>query len=285
MFSCPRCGYATTLSANYKQHLNRKNECVDRLHSKVAWKDLPLDMTQQHEANQKVKDSSKTFKCEVCGQCFRSKQLKSNHKSRNHTIIKCKSPDDVSDIVSKLQGVAPVTIQYINNVTNNNQQTITQQNTQNVQNNNIRAFGNENLDYIMQKPEQLTKFFLNRECGVIKVAEDLHCNKSHPENKNVKITNRKQPFVQCFDGDKWQHHDKNGTLDEIINNVKNIIDEHVYEHGPAIKRNTNGVIYEKALHFLDELKMLFDDNAAPKHMRLLKDLRHLMTVLILKNSD
>ena len=30
-----------------------------------------------------------------------------------------------------------------------------------------------------------------------------HFHEEHPENKNIKITNKKEKFIKVFDGKKW----------------------------------------------------------------------------------
>lgn len=294
MYACPRCGYRTSALRDYKRHIGRQTACKDLLGSNIQWSEL--DALLKHELSSKTR----TYLCESCGKCFPSSHTKYYHRKKEHGISECdihvdaKSTEEVFHSLvdklqtSKLEKGLTLNINFNHNekITTNNNNNNTNNNVVNNQNQNLTvcAFGEEKYDYLSK--DRLTKYFLGRDTGMVKVAEDLHFHKDHPENKNIKMTNKKLSYMQCMNKDgKWEHKDKTRVLDELINDVKNIIDNHVFEHGEDIKRRTNSVLYEKALHFLEEVKMAFDENATPTQERQLKELRNLMRILILNNTD
>ena len=105
-------------------------------------------------------------------------------------------------------------------VGNNNITTIN--NTQN--NIIIKNFGEENVSY-------LTDFFFknllqsnNSIQTIPTIVREIHCNKEHPENMNIKILNKQTPFINVYKEDKWQQQDKKKTIQKIVNKNFNLLD-------------------------------------------------------------
>ena len=105
-------------------------------------------------------------------------------------------------------------------VGNNNITTIN--NTQN--NIIIKNFGEENVSY-------LTDFFFknllksnNSIQTIPTIVREIHCNNEHPENMNIKILNKKTPFIDVFKGDKWHKQDKKTTIQKIVTKNFNLLD-------------------------------------------------------------
>ena len=105
-------------------------------------------------------------------------------------------------------------------VGNNNITTIN--NTQN--NIIIKNFGEENVSY-------LTDYFFknllksnNSIQTIPSIVKQIHCNKEHPENMNIKILNKKTPFINVYKEDKWQQQDKKKTIQKIVNKNFNLLD-------------------------------------------------------------
>ena len=108
-----------------------------------------------------------------------------------------------------------------NNTTNNNTTNIGTQNNVNI---HINAFGKENLDYI-------TDGVLN-ECAnkvyasIPTLIENIHFNPKHPENHNIKITNKKLPHASVMTEDKeWKLMDKNELIDNMMDTGYMLIDD------------------------------------------------------------
>lgn len=89
---------------------------------------------------------------------------------------------------------------------------------------NINNFGNENIKY-------LNKDYLSNllECAFTalpKLIEKIHFNPEHPENHNIMITNKKQPYVRVLKNDQWQLQDKQETLDHLLDEKYYILENH-----------------------------------------------------------
>lgn len=113
------------------------------------------------------------------------------------------------------------------NIASNNNSTIKNQNNiQNQQNVNItvNSFGSENIDHIT---DQII-------CKLIKTApftcvpqliEKIHFDPEHPENHNIKITNKKLNYAEIVKNNKWVTANKKKVIDDVIQKSYDILDE------------------------------------------------------------
>ena len=98
------------------------------------------------------------------------------------------------------------------NVTNNNVNIDTQNNNVTI---NINAFGNENLDYITDKV--IVKCIGRVYNSIPVLIEKIHFDPKHPENHNIKITNRKLPYASVMtENNKWKTIDNNDAIDKMV---------------------------------------------------------------------
>lgn len=119
--------------------------------------------------------------------------------------------------------------------TTNNTNIETQNNTINI---NINAFGEENLQYLDNK------MILNCINAVYKsipeIVEKIHFNPCHPENHNIKITNKKLPYASVMGANnKWQLVDRNDAINKMISHGYDILDDSYRDNRekiPARKR-------------------------------------------------
>ena len=59
-----------------------------------------------------------------------------------------------------------------------------------------------------------------------KLIEKIHFNPEHPENHNIMITNKKQPYVRVLKNDQWQLQDKQETLDHLLDEKYYMLENH-----------------------------------------------------------
>ena len=96
----------------------------------------------------------------------------------------------------------------INNITNN-----TTNNQNKIINININNYGNENIDYLNK--DYLNNLLQGAFTAIPKLIENIHFNPSHPENHNIKITNKKEPYIKVRKNDKWELQDKKENIGNI----------------------------------------------------------------------
>jgi hypothetical protein len=88
-------------------------------------------------------------------------------------------------------------------VQNNTQNNNTQHNTQinNNQRVKINNYGEEDLSYITN--ERYKELICDPRNSVPELIDDIHFHLLHPENGNVRITNKKLPYIEIYKDNKW----------------------------------------------------------------------------------
>jgi hypothetical protein len=87
----------------------------------------------------------------------------------------------------------------------------------------LNCYGNETIEHISdkQKLELLTLPY----SMIPKLIKDVHFDPRCPENNNIYIPNKKEPYVKIFSGDKWEYRDRNTAISELIDKNYNRLDE------------------------------------------------------------
>lgn len=108
------------------------------------------------------------------------------------------------------------TIQNANEIINNNNTT---NNTQNI---HINCYGKEDLSYITT---EFLKLLINSPFTSIQtLTRHIHFNDEHPENKNVKVTNRKLPYASIHKDGRWQLTDRSKLTEELMHKKYTFLD-------------------------------------------------------------
>ena len=106
----------------------------------------------------------------------------------------------------------------------------TNNNTNNIetQNNNItinlNAHGCENLDYLSQTDliDSIHHVFKS----IPNLVAKIYFNPEHPENHNIKITDRRSPYISVYTKDnKWKLANKRDTVENMIDNSFLMLDD------------------------------------------------------------
>ena len=119
--------------------------------------------------------------------------------------------------------------------TTNNNNTTTNNNNIETQNINIiiKAFGNENTDYIDNKAilACISKVYKS----IPSLLEKIHFDPKHPENHNIKITNKKLPYASVMgNNQKWKTVDRKDAIETMVINGYNMLDEKYGENKEKI---------------------------------------------------
>jgi hypothetical protein len=145
-----------------------------------------------------------------------------------------------------------------NNTTNNNNShnNITNNNTININN-----YGSENLKHLRSKD---FAGLLNGIYGAVpKLIEKIHFDPKHPENQNIKFTNKKLPYLKIMKDDKWQLVHKKHELLDLIDNKCYMLKEKYYAILEKKKYNITEVQRDKIEKFMkqyneEDKKMMID---------------------------
>ena len=235
---CDRCGYNFTTIANLRKHLNKKNTCEPIL------KDISIE-----ELKEKYKVKKGCYKCENCGKEFKTSSGKCKHKKKclvNPIIIEKKENDKLKEElefvknekdkkVSKRKELEKQVEQLLLEKTRINQENhigvINNDNSQNTNINIVFNFGEENVEYLLKDENFIKKCIESPINSIHKYLDNVHFNKEHPENRNIKMTNLLGPYMDYIKEGKWNKIEKNilipkmidksiGTIDDIIDKKK-----------------------------------------------------------------
>ena len=97
----------------------------------------------------------------------------------------------------------------INNTQNNNQQV------------KINNFGEEDISYIT--PEKRKQLLIDPRNSIANLIDETHFNSEHPENANVRIPNKKQPFIELYIDNAWKVLNQYKTICNLLKNKKDFI--------------------------------------------------------------
>jgi len=96
--------------------------------------------------------------------------------------------------------------------------------TQNINIININAFGNENTDYLDDKAILACIGRVYK--SIPSLLEKIHFDPQHPENHNIKITNKKLPYASVMGNNhKWKTVDRKDAIETMVLNSYNMLDE------------------------------------------------------------
>jgi len=133
---------------------------------------------------------------------------------------------------------------------------------------NINAFGNENIDYIDDKAilQCIEKVYKS----VPALLEKIHFDPHHPENHNIKITNKKLPYASVMGNNKkWKTVDRKLAIENMVHKGYNILEDKYAE-------NKDKVNTKKQTNFEG-----FQDRYESQDPELLKNLKNDIDIMIL----
>lgn len=238
IIQCDRCGYNFTTIANLRKHLNKKNTC------KPLLKDIPVA-----ELKEKYKVKKGCYKCENCGKEFKTSSGKCKHKKKclvNPVIIEKKTiskleteldkevskrkelEKQVEQLILEKTQLQEANAKLVVNGNNNNSNLTTIGRDQNII--IVNNFGEENIEYLLKDENFIKKCIESPINSIHKYLDNVHFNKEHPENRNIKMTNLLGPYMDYIKGGKWNKIEKDVLIPKIIDKSIDTIDD-VIDYG------------------------------------------------------
>jgi len=232
LYTCIHCNFTTKLKGNYTQHNNTKKhrnklETLEKeakeegVNDQNDQKKTTNDhkMSQNDQNDQKMtKKKSKNFPCDFCDKLFST-----NAHKRRHELHFCKENVTSKDIKirklekekKKLEKKIDKLLDKVGNVTNN-----TNNNTNNII--VVNNYGKENTNYLTVDK---IKALLDRPFdSVQELIKMLHFDSDHPENHNIKITNKKEPYALVWNDPIWELRKKKSVVKDIVDKGYMMID-------------------------------------------------------------
>lgn len=232
VIQCDRCSNTFCNITNLRRHFNNKKLC------KPILKNISIE-----ELKEKYKVRKGCYKCENCGKEYKSKSGKYKHKKNcliNCAIIEKKENSKLKIELNKevlkrkeLQKQVEELLlekskiqEHQTNIINSNNTTNNDNRVTNI--NIINNFGEENIEYLLKDENFIKKCIESPINSIHRYLDNVHFNKEHPENTNIKITNLLGPYMDYVKGGKWKKIEKNILLPKIINKSIDVVDEIAY---------------------------------------------------------
>jgi len=200
----------------------------------------------------------------ICEACFKTYTKNSNLYRHIRTNSECKKKYLQQDETIKNKHI-------IKKITDGN----TNNNAISANNNNattiiINNFGHENLDYVTN--DMLKVYVKNPYDGIKQILNKIYFDVKHPENHNIKITNKKYPYVSVYLNGAWEMKHKKQIINEIIDKGNSFIKQrfNILELEFTMTQREQ---YKNYIYHLENTK------------RIQKDLYHDVYLLLLNKSN
>ena len=313
-YECFRCGYNTKYKSSFIDHLNRKYICkpieddieikeIKKIygfenHSKIApncSKIAPncskispiedvhiapncsklLQNVPQIAPNCSIllQNNNCKAKCEYCLKTFSrnsnlTKHLKTCKKKKKAEMLAITQNEKIIKMEKEIEELKNYKIQTQNNITYTN--------SHNTINNtiNINNYGDENLKHLRSKD------FANLLDGIYgavpKLIKQIHFDPEHPENQNIKLSNKKLPYIKIKKNDKWQFVDRKTEIINLIDAMCFILSENYQNMNLKGRNNLNERQKNVIEKYLEKYRN--DDK------KLLSELENIVDLTLINNS-
>ena len=214
--------------------------------------------------------------CKYCNKSFTrttglTKHLKICKKKQTEEMLTLTQSDKIMKMEKEIEELKNYKIQTQNNTTNN---ITTNNNINNSKNIYINNYGDENLKHLRTK--DFASLLNGIYSAVPKLIEKIHFDPNHPENQNIKFTNRKLPYLKVMKDSKWQLVNKKHELLDLIDNKCFMLKEKYYAILEKNKYNITEAHKQKIDEFMDKYNE--DDK------KIMIDLIERTELMLLNNS-
>lgn len=225
IYECKNCDFKTDNNFNYEKHVKTKKHLrnVGKMEDeKTNQKPIKIQPLCNQKPIKMQPAEIILYECEFCDAIFKHTQSKYKHQKYR---CKAKKATDENVVLQQrieyLEKMLDKAMKQINNTTNNNN-TVNNDHSRNL-NITINAYGNEDLSYL-EKGDWI-KMLTKPQDSVVKLFLETHFNVEHPENKNIRLRNKKSKFIEVHDGDNWKNKPKKKMLSEIADDKQSILDD------------------------------------------------------------
>jgi hypothetical protein len=223
---CEICNFSSKIKTHLFRHLitkkhinNEKNYVEDTNNLLPKPLTIPhLSLKIPHNTSQISDHNNKEYiKCEYCNKDFsridnlnrhiekycKEKKEFDKMENENFKIIE-KQNKIIESQSNQINKLLEKNVKQINNTQNNN----TQNNT--INNIHINNYGEENLEMLTDefKERCITRPFY----AIIDIIRKIHFNDDYPENKNMRIVNKRDNKIQVLTDGKWKYRYKDEAV-------------------------------------------------------------------------
>ena len=237
-YICNICEFSTKNKTLYQRHLTCKKHI--KLSSNSAPNDENLHIFPHFSTfSHIIENTPEIHKCRYCNKSFaRSdsliRHINENCKDKLNLTNQDRLDRQYEELLNLLEKEREEhkeqldkVLDKVGNTTINNQTTNLMQ-TNNVQVNN---YGNENLD--MLTDNFMKKMVTFPYTAIPKMIKKIHFNDNYPENKNIRMLNKRDGKLQILQKNKWTYVDKKDQMIQLIDDKNYILDRY-YEDNKQI---------------------------------------------------
>jgi hypothetical protein len=230
-YKCMHCNKVFTRKFGLDLHLGiaTKQQKRDNIKPLILCRNIH-DNISIYERELNIVPKLEKNKCRFCNTKYTKASSYSRHQKQG-----CKAKDEYEEqLEKKVLKARSNAAQNIQHQTINNNYGTTN-NTININLPPMRAFGDENLDYITTKCllmelqkctniNDMTKIIGN-------FTKMIHCNPAHPENHNVEIRSLNSGYARIFNGKAFEDRQALDVQDKILQRVGTFIATKCDEYG------------------------------------------------------
>ena len=237
IYKCEKCNVITENNYDYQKHIKTKKHLKnmgeidnDEINQKTTKNNIKTT-----EKNPSDTISEDMFECDFCNATFKHIQSKYRHEKDRCKVkksqiaiieqMRCEMREQIrvqearhSEQMKELMKITELALLSKPSLGNRNRDCNNTNNTNII----INAYGKEDLSFL--KDKDFLEMLNSPGTSVQTLVKKIHFNVEHPENKNVKITNKKQPYAKVYNGDKWLLKDKKETISDLVEDKMNILD-------------------------------------------------------------
>ena len=229
-YNCGICNFVTKLKGNYNQHLKSKKHLrntTDSLIPMVKSQKEPQKSQKEPQKSQK----EPTFLCDFCESKFltyASKRRHEIHRCKENTSIMTNKIKTLEKEKKKLEKQIVKMMDKVGTINNTTNNIIV-----------VNNYGKENTDYLTV--EKIKKLLNRPYDSIQELIKMLHFNTEHPENHNVKITNKKEPYALVWNDPIWELRKKKSVVKDLVDKGYMMIDT---THDTIDEKNTNYIKFQ-----------------------------------------
>lgn len=303
-YKCKKCNKTFSHYGNYKTHQMRIFPCdgiksTKNIHSSpkpnsTETVEPPKKQSEYKPPNKPpvppIKINEEELTCKYCSKKFSRKDVCKRHEKNS---CKEKKNQQNTTIINNYQTVN----NYQQNIQNNLQQNFNAFSS----NIPINPFGKEDISFLTN--ELMKNILKNPDYGIPRLIRLIHFNPSVPQNHNVRLKNKKEPYLNVFNGQNWELRDKDDTIQDLITSKKELADDFfenlLTQQDSEITKKQDKIIdalqqkkYETYTEAIDEyLNTIVLDNDSSKHIivnkykRLYDKLYKQINLILINNTQ
>lgn len=135
----------------------------------------------------------------------------------------------------------------------------------------INVFGNENIYYV--KGPQILECVMELYKSIPAMVEKIYFDPNHPENHNVKITNKKLPYASVIGSDKkWKIMKQEEVIDQMVNKCFSLLNDTYRENRTKLSENEQKQFDE------------YTNKYVMNDKKTIKDIKYDVKILIINHS-